>query len=100
MQYVSALEEIVGPGNVSNSASVCQTYSYSCFLGSDWVAKPDLVVIARTPEQVSQILKFANQHGIPVTPRGAAGQGGHGGPLKGGILLDLTPMEKIITIDK
>jgi glycolate oxidase len=100
MQDVSALEEIVGSGNVSTSASVCQTYSYSCFLGSDWVTKPDLVVIARTPEQVSQILKLANQHGIPVTPRGAAGQGGHGGPLKGGILLDLTPMEKIITIDK
>ena len=59
IQDVSALEEIVGSGNVSNSASVCQTYSYSCFLGSDWVTKPDLVVIARTPEQVSQILKLA-----------------------------------------
>jgi len=99
MDLITELKEIVGPERVSNSDAICQSYSYSCFLGMNWVRKPDVVVIAETPEQVSRILRLANHHNTPVTPRGAAGQGGHGGPLQGGILLDLTPMEKIVLID-
>lgn len=99
MDLINELREMVGKDRITDSRAVCRAYSYSCFLGMNWETVPDLVVIAQTPEQVSKILKLANQYKTPVTPRGAAGQGGHGGPLHGGILLDLTPMEKIIAID-
>jgi len=79
MDLMTELKEIVGPERVSDSDAICQSYSYSCFLGMNWVRKPDVVVIAETPEQVSRILKLANHDKIPVTPRGAAGQGGHPG---------------------
>jgi glycolate oxidase len=99
MEIASALEKIVGPDRVSTSEAVCLSYSFNCFLGRDIVRKPDIVVMAETAEQVSEILKAANRYKVPVTPKGAVGGAGHGGPLKGGILLDLALMDKIILID-
>ena len=99
MDIISTLEEIVGPDRVSTSDAVCLSYSFNCFIGKDIVRKPDIVVMAETTEQVSEILKAANQYKVPVTPKGAVGAAGTGGPLKGGILLDLALMDRIILID-
>ncbi|MCZ7665111.1 MAG: FAD-binding oxidoreductase [Thermoleophilia bacterium] len=93
------LESIVGPGRVSTSRAVCRAYSYSAFWGRTWLTVPDLVVVAATAEEVSQVLRVANEAGVPATPKGPVGQGGFGGPMKGGILLDLTPMDEI-TVDR
>ena len=41
---------------------------------------PEVVVKPRTPEEISQLLKFCNQENIPITPRGA-GTGLSGGAL-------------------
>lgn len=64
----------------------------------DWV--PDLVLMPQNREQISKILKLANDNNIPVTPRGS-GTSLSGGPLTpyGGILLDLCLMNKILSID-
>lgn len=99
MTIESELEKIVGPDRVSTSDSVCLSYSFNCFVGRDVVRKPDIIVMAQTAEEVSGILKAANKHGVPVTPKGAVGAAGTGGPLKGGILLDLALMDKIDLID-
>jgi glycolate oxidase len=58
-------------------------------------------VLPTTTEQVSQILKLANEKRIPVTPRGA-GTNVSGGsiPIKGGIVLCTTRMNKILNINK
>jgi FAD/FMN-containing dehydrogenase len=93
------LEKIVGPDRVTDSEAVCQGYQFNPFLGKKWVMKPDMVVMAETTEQVSQILKAANRYKVPITPKGAIGLTGVGGALKGGILLDLALMDKIISID-
>jgi len=53
----------------------------------------------QTTEQVSAVIKLANKYKIPLTPKGLCGGTGHGGPLDGGILLDLTHLDKIILID-
>ncbi|HYR45175.1 MAG TPA: FAD-binding protein, partial [Terriglobia bacterium] len=52
--------------------------------------KPDVVVFPTTAEQVAQIVRIANQYGIPFLPRGA-GTGLSGGALaaEGGILIEL-----------
>jgi glycolate oxidase len=99
MEIISALQKIVGSDRVSTSEAVCQSYEYNCFLGKEWEMKPDIVILAETTEQISKIIKVANKYHVPVTPKGAMGGGGLGGTLKGGILLDLSLMEKIISID-
>ncbi|MGI5850371.1 MAG: FAD-binding oxidoreductase, partial [Christensenellales bacterium] len=73
--------------------------SFNCFVGRDIVRKPDIVVMAQTTEEVSRIVKAANKHGVPITPKGAVGAAGTGGPLRGGILLDLALLDKIDLID-
>ncbi len=63
-----------------------------------WFASrtPDAVVLARTRGDVEKTLRFANRHGIPVTPRGA-GVGYVGGcvPSHGGIALSVARMNRI-----
>ena len=99
MEITSALEKIVGPDRVSTSETVCQSYQFNCFMGKKRVMKPDIVVLAETTKEVSEILKAANRYKVPVTPKGGVGGGGLGGPLRGGILLDLSLMDKIITLN-
>jgi lactate dehydrogenase (NAD+,ferredoxin) subunit LctD len=61
---------------------------------------PETAVIPTSPEQVAAILNIANRHHIPVTPRGG-GTGLAGGcvPLYGGILLVMTGLNKIISVN-
>ncbi len=71
--------------------------------GDKWTAThmPDAVAIPKTAQTVSKILKFANQHRIPVTPRGA-GCGYAGGcvPVEGGIVISMAGMRRIKQIDR
>ncbi len=62
---------------------------------------PDVVVLPVDEIEVSNILKYAYVHDIPVTPRGA-GTGLEGGctPINGGIVLDMKKMCKILEIDR
>jgi glycolate oxidase len=61
---------------------------------------PEVVITPTTTEQISEVMKLANKHLIPVTPRGA-GSGLSGGaiPTFGGILLSVEKMNKVIEID-
>lgn len=62
---------------------------------------PEVHVLATTKEQVCAIMAFSNERNIPVTVRGS-GTGLVGGcvPIHGGILLDLSKMNRIIELDK
>ncbi len=62
---------------------------------------PEAVVKPDTTDQVSKIMRLANENKIPVTPR-AAGSGiaGAAVPLHGGIVLSVDRMNKIHDIDK
>ena len=99
MGIVKALEKIVGQRRVTDKKAVCEAYKYNCFLGREWEMKPDIVVMAETTEQVSEIVKAANEYEVPIYPKGTTGGGGLGGAFRGGILLDLSLMEKIISIN-
>ena len=62
---------------------------------------PDVVVFAFTTEQVSAIMRLANEKKIPVTVQGSGtATTGASLPVKGGILLDLHRMNNILEIDK
>ena len=61
---------------------------------------PAAVVLPRTAQQVSEIVKLANRAGIPVVPR-AGGTGLNDGavPLRGGIIVDVKRMNEIKEVD-
>jgi glycolate oxidase len=62
--------------------------------------EPDLVVRPGTTDEVAALLKIANAHGIPVTPRGGAtGLCGGCVPLCGGIVLSLERMDRVLEVD-
>ncbi len=61
---------------------------------------PEVVIQIKNALEASEIMKYASEHNIPVTPRGA-GTGLCGGcvPLEGGIVLNTSLMNKILEID-
>ena len=69
--------------------------------GDKWFASrlPDAVALPRSTRSIADILRFANRHNIEVTARGA-GYGYVGGcvPSRGGIVLSLARMNRIIEI--
>ena len=58
---------------------------------------PDVVVKPTSTKEISKILKYCNEHLIPVTPRGA-GTGLSGGaiPHKGGVVISTEKLNKIL----
>lgn len=98
-KIISELAEITGKEAILLSESDLASYSYdgSC----NWQATPEAVVFPTRTEQVSDIMKLANENEIPVTMRGA-GTCLSGGPvpIMGGIVICTTRMNKIIEIDK
>ena len=69
--------------------------------GGTWLTgKPDAVVMAHDESSVMAVLKLAQQHNVPIFPRGA-GSGLAGGSVpNGGIVLNCAPMKRIIEIDE
>ncbi len=91
-----AFEEVVGPSNFTDQLIDLISYSYDA---SDHDHRPEAGLWPTTTEQVSKILSLANEHRIPVTPRGAGtGLAGAAVPNQGGLVLDLCRMNKILEI--
>jgi len=94
---LSRLKRLLPAGEFSCDPAVLHQYA-----GDKWFAahNPDAVVRPRSTESVARVLRFAHQHRIPVTPRGA-GHGYVGGcvPLRGGIVLALERMSRIKEIN-
>lgn len=62
---------------------------------------PDAVVQPLNTSDIIFITKFAREHNIPLTPRGAASSGWGGAiPTRGGIVVDFSRMHQILDIDK
>ncbi len=94
------IENIVGTKYVSDSEPVCYSYSMNCDFTLQGI--PDIVVKPNTPEEISGILRVANKYGIKIVPRGnGADLTGGAKPIgDGGIVLDVTRMNKILDIDE
>lgn len=98
LRVVKKLQAIVGEKNATAAKHVRYAYSYDMSFVKSKL--PDYVVMAETVEQIQQIMRFANQEKIPVIPFTAGTNiGGLCIPERGGILLDLKRMNKIIKID-
>src|SRR5471032_54165 len=96
IKILQRLKKIL-PGEIIFDAAALKNYS-----GDKWFAahQPDAVALPRSTKSVATILRFANQNKIPVTARGG-GYGYVGGcvPIRGGIVLSLERMNRILEIN-
>jgi D-lactate dehydrogenase (cytochrome) len=61
--------------------------------------RPDAVVLPRTVEEVARVLAYADSERIPVVPFGAGTSlEGHTIPVRGGIVLDLSRLDRIVEV--
>ncbi|MDR0888106.1 MAG: FAD-binding protein [Candidatus Methanoplasma sp.] len=95
-RIIDRIEKVVGKDGYSTKVADLYTYGFDA---SIFHSTPDIVVQPKSTEEVSEILKIANAERIPVVPRGAGtGLCGSAVPIKGGIVLAMQKMDKIIKI--
>ncbi|MFB0560127.1 MAG: FAD-binding oxidoreductase [Candidatus Lokiarchaeia archaeon] len=95
---ISRLEEIVGQENVNTDPAEIFCYSRD---STPFQYFADVIVRPANTTEVSEIMKLANENRIPVYPRGS-GTSAAGSPLpvKGGIVIDFTLMNRILGFDE
>ncbi|MFA6760952.1 MAG: FAD-linked oxidase C-terminal domain-containing protein [Sulfuricurvum sp.] len=95
---LSFFKSVVGEDNIYDDKAHLLAYSYDATRER---FEPDAVIFPRSEDDISQILKYCNEKGIIIVPRGA-GSGFTGGalPSSGGVVLAFEKhMNKILEID-
>jgi len=65
------------------------------------LGRPDVVVTPHSDEEVAAVVRAGNEHRVPVVPwGGGSGTQGAAIPIHGGIVIDLTGMDRIVEIDE
>jgi FAD/FMN-containing dehydrogenase len=99
MPLKTDLAAIVGSERVSDAPDVLDKYSRDYSMVQP--RKPSCVVHARNTEEIQKVVRYAKDRSIPVTPRSSAvGFYGAGIPGEGGIIIDLTGMNRVLEIDE
>ncbi len=95
---IAKLQEAIGLDKVLSSPVDLIAYSFD---GTFEQHLPDAVVLPETNEEVSAVVRIASQYDVPVVPRGmSSGLAGGSIPVRGGIVLSLTRMNRILEIDR
>ena len=98
--FLIKLTEIVGAENIMVGAAIGTDYTHDEFRGGKAYI-PDAVVEVRNTEEVSAVLALCSDCGVHVTVRGAGtGQAGGSVPVKGGIVLSVKGMNKILAYNE
>jgi D-lactate dehydrogenase (cytochrome) len=91
------LELVPDEARVSDGASVLEGHSADLTYHAGRM--PDVVVFPTSTEEVAAVLAHADQERIPVVPYGAGSSlEGHVIPVAGGIVLDLTRLDRIVDV--
>ena len=93
------LKEAIGEKWVTSNPADLSAYGrdFTIYSGE----RPNIVVLPETTEDVQKVMRIAYEHKIPVVPLTTGFN--HGGltvPRKGGILVDLKRMNRLIKIDE
>ena len=95
---IAALQAIINETDVIFGDAINPDYAHDELGGIEQM--PEVLVRVQNTQQVSDIMRYAYEHTIPVTVRGSGtGLVGAAVPLHGGILLETTKMNKILALD-
>jgi glycolate oxidase len=91
------LQELVGSAHCSVAKEDLACYAYDA---TREIHLPDAVVFPTSTQEVAAVIRLANEVGFYVIPRGS-GSGTTGGalPVKGGVVVVTTRLNRILTID-
>ncbi|MDA8053862.1 MAG: FAD-binding protein [Deltaproteobacteria bacterium] len=97
-KLIGEFEELLGRSRVLSEKEELLCYSYDA-TSKDFM--PDVVVFPLNAGEISKIVKLCLKHDTPIVGRGA-GSGFSGGslPLKGGVVVSFTKMNRILEIDE
>ena len=97
MSQKAELAQIVGAENVSDDPETLEKYSKDYSFVTP--RRASCVVYPKNAEEVQGIVRYANEHLIPVTPH-SSGVSFYGEsiPSQGGVIVDLSRMNKILEV--
>jgi FAD/FMN-containing dehydrogenase len=100
IEVKNKLVKITGPDRVYDDAETLKSYVKD--LSGLPAGRPDFVVRPLKLEEVEQIVHLCNEEKIPLIPVSSRSPGLRGAsmPSSGGIIIDLSSMDKIIRIDR
>jgi glycolate oxidase len=94
-----SLAKILGEQYVSSHTE--ELFFYARDPGLMPAHKPDYVVVPKTTEEIQKIVRLANKEKMPLVPMGAGmALTGLIIPLKGGIVIDMKRMNKILEVNE
>ena len=94
---IEEIKQMVGGKNCATNLTELYAYSRDTSMFS---GKPEIVIRPTDTKMVSQIVQFAAREKIPVTTAGArTGCAGGALALKGGILLDMTSLNRLLSVN-
>lgn len=100
-ELVSAMEQIVGKKNVSTQAEVLDQYKTDEETNPSHFVLPEAVVKPANAKEIGELVKLANAKHFPITVRSAGTSLSDGAiPVKGGVVLLMEKLNKIIKIDE
>lgn len=98
-ELIEAFKQIV-PGKVYDKEAINEDFSHD-EMPIYGKGTPDVLVEATTTEDIAAIVKLCYDNNVPVIPRGAGtGLTGAAVALNGGVMIDMTKMNKILEYDK
>ncbi|MEW6331130.1 MAG: FAD-linked oxidase C-terminal domain-containing protein [Pseudomonadota bacterium] len=95
--FTERLKQVLGAGNVLTDPADRWPYGQD---NSRKHTPPDVVAFATTHAQVLETVRLCNQYDIPILARGrGTGTTGSAVPVRGGLVLSLERMDRIIEMD-
>ncbi len=99
------LVNTLGPERVARSEFERMVYSHDFaslpkIALLQWRLYPDFVALPQTPEEVAALVKLGDESQLQITPRGGGtGSCGAAVPNRGGVLIDMRKMNRIVSVD-
>ncbi len=98
MDLLAGLADLLPEGRIVSDAEELRRHGGGVFTYHA-PRPPDAVVCPESREEVIEVLRFANGHGVPVVPFGEGSSlEAHTIPVRGGISLDLGRMDAVVEV--
>ena len=98
LQLIRRFASIVGEASCISDPA--QLVTYECDALPHLRARPGLVVLPGSREEVVQVVRLAYEAGLSIVPRGSGtGLSGGATPIEGCLLIGLSRMRRILEID-